>query len=228
MVSVIESAPSASLAASRVVRPGHAALRVAVIDDHRSYAEAISLALARADGIEAVKPYTSFQDAMASLHRDRPDVVVLDWQLPDVEGTEALATLRATRPDTPVVLVSGHADAELTRRAIRAGASFVLPKESSVGDIASSLRRAARGERDERIDVSGAPASPSDDPNLSPREAEVLWMLSSGKDVPQIARELFLSVHTVRGYVKDLRYKFDVHSQLELVAVARRRRILAD
>lgn len=199
-------------------------LRIMVIDDHRSYAEAVSLALARHDGIASVEPFVSFTDAMSAVHREPPDVVLLDWQLPDVDGTQAIRAIRAARPQTAVVLVSGHADADLVRIALQAGAAFVLPKEASVSEIIDVVRSSARGERQ------SSPAA--DDPgdpriSLSPREAEVLWLLSTGKDVSQIARELFLSVHTVRGYVKDLRTKLSAHTQLELVAIARRRGLLA-
>ena len=200
-------------------------LRIVVVDDHRSYAEAVSLALARHDDIANVQPFTSFSDAMSSIHREPPDVVLLDWQLPDVDGTQAIRAIRAARPQTAIVLVSGHTDAELIRVALQAGAAFVLPKEASVGEIIAAIRSSSRGDR-QPVPASNEPADSRI--ALSPREAEVLWMLSTGKDVTQISGELFLSVHTVRGYVKDLRTKFSAHSQLELVAIARRRGVLSD
>jgi DNA-binding NarL/FixJ family response regulator len=200
-----------------------APLRVVVIDDHRSYAEALSLALSRTEGIAAVRPFVSFHEAMSAMNPETPDVVLLDWQLPDVDGTQAIRSIRSAHPETAVALISGHADAELARISLRAGAAFVLPKEASVGEIVDAIRRSARGERQ----VAAVGDGPDDDEiSLSPREAEVLHLLAAGKDVPQIARELVLSVHTIRGYVKDLRLKFSAHTQLELVAIARRRGLL--
>ena len=200
-----------------------APLQVVVIDDHRSYAEALSLALSRTEGIAAVRPFVSFHEAMSAMNPDTPDVVLLDWQLPDVDGTQAIRSIRSAHPETAVALVSGHADAELVRISLRAGAAFVLPKEASVGEIVDAIRRSARGERQ----IAAVEDGPDDEEiSLSPREAEVLRLLAAGKDVPQIARELVLSVHTIRGYVKDLRLKFSAHTQLELVAIARRRGLL--
>ena len=208
--------------ADRMLSPG-TAVRTLVVDDHRSYAEALSFALERADGIESVGAVFSVDEAIGRISVDRPDVVILDWQLPDVDGLEGVGRIKALRPSTTIVVISGHADG-IERIALAAGAAAVLPKESSIADIVFTVRRCAHGE----IVTTGLsqPISETRAVTLTPREAEILWLLAKGRDAPQIAVELFISVHTVRGYVKALRHKLAARSQLEVVAVARAQGLL--
>lgn len=194
-----------------------------VVDDHRSYGEALTMAIGRIDGVECLGAVTSVAEATAVVNAHRPDVVIMDWQMPDTDGVEGIGRIKALSPSTMVILISGHAGASLERLASAAGASAVLPKESSVADIVSAVRRCAAGE------IMATTRSGNSEPlaiTLTRRESEVLWLLARGKDAPRIASELFLSVHTVRGYVKDLRRKFAVASQLELLARAREHGLL--
>lgn len=193
-----------------------------MVDDHRSYAEALGFALDRIDGVDTVGAVFSVDEAVESVGRDLPDVVVLDWQLPDSDGIEGIGRIKALRPSTRIAVISGDAEG-IGRIALAAGASAVLPKESSIADIAHALKRCAEGEI---IVGPGAASGPAPAVSLTPREAEILWMLSKGKDAPQIALDLFISVHTVRGYVKDLRHKLSARSQLEAVAIAREQGLL--
>ena len=85
-----------------------AAIRTLVVDDHRSYAEALSFALARADGIESLDCAFSVHDAMARVQAEEPDVVILDWQLPDTDGVEGIGRIKALRPSTTIILISGY------------------------------------------------------------------------------------------------------------------------
>ena len=195
-------------------------IRTLIVDDHRSYAEALALALSTTAEVIPVGSASSVADALPLLLSLKPDVVVLDWQLPDTDGIEGMARMRAMHPDAVFVIVSGHA-AYIEQLARSAGAAAVLPKESSIAAIADAIVRCANGEHAWPVYI------PDDDTvTLTPREAEVLWLLAKGRDAQRIADDLFLSVHTVRGYIKDLRQKFRARSQLEVVAAARAQRLL--
>lgn len=197
------------------------AIRVLVVDDHRSYAEALSLALRGTDGIESVGAVFTVDDAITRVGAESPDVVVLDWLLPGVDGIQGIGRIKALRPSTTIIIISGHAEG-IERLALAAGASAVLTKESSIADIVSTVRRCANGE----ISTAVSQVSDAQPVTLTPRETEILWLLAKGKNAPVIAAELFISVHTVRGYIKDLRHKFSARSQLEVVALARRHGLL--
>lgn len=195
-------------------------LRVLVIDDHRSYAEALCLAMSLEEGIESVGHTPDVQSAMRAVLADRPDVVVIDWQLPEIDGVEGVRRILVADPRVKLVMITGHMNRGLQRLAGLAGASAVLPKETSVAEIVRCVRAVAAGEV--LIDATDDDDAEDPQPNLTPREAEVLYLLAKGKDTPAIAATLFLSIHTVRGYVKEVLRKLGAHSQLEAVAIARR------
>ena len=193
-------------------------IRTLVVDDHRSYAEALTMALGRVGDLEPLPCARSVAEALESVRRNLPDVVLIDWQMPDVDGLDAIGRIKAIRTTTSVIVISGHASPELERMAQQAGAAAMLPKESSVADIVSSVRRCKEGEMWQGASVAARPARAI---SLTPRESEILWLLAKGRDTQRIADELVISLHTVRGYVKALRAKFGASTRLEVVAIAR-------
>lgn len=202
-------------------------LRVLVVDDHRSYAEAVSLAISIEPGFESVGSVPDVDSAISRVLSERPDVVVIDWQLPVIDGIEGIRRILVADPRVKLVMITGHADSSLRKLAALAGASAFLAKESSIAEIVQAVRDAMSGGA--FIDLSGdAAAEPVSALSLTPREIEVLYLLAKGRDTPTIAAALFLSVHTVRGYVKEVLRKLGAHSQLEAVAVARRAGLLPD
>jgi DNA-binding NarL/FixJ family response regulator len=202
-------------------------MKVLIVDDHRSYAEALSLAVSIEPGFESIGSVSDVESAVAMVLEHRPDVVIIDWQLPVVDGVEGVRRLLVADPRLKLVMITGHADASLRRLAAMAGASAFLAKESSISEILQAVRDAVNG--DAFIDIT----TDANDETLSalsltPREIEVLYLLAKGRDTPTIAAALYLSVHTVRGYVKEVLRKLGAHSQLEAVAVARRAGLLPD
>jgi DNA-binding NarL/FixJ family response regulator len=202
-------------------------LKVLVVDDHRSYAEALSLAISIEPGFESIGSVADVETAIQVVLADRPDVVVIDWQLPVIDGVEGIRRILVADPRVKLVMITGHADASLRKLSALAGASAFLAKESSIAEIVQAVRDSVTG--DAYIDVStDANADTMSALSLTPREIEVLYLLAKGRDTPTIAAALFLSVHTVRGYVKEVLRKLGAHSQLEAVAVARRAGLLPD
>ncbi len=195
-------------------------LRVLVIDDHRSFAEALCLAMSLEQGIDTIGHAPDVESGVRMVLADQPDVVVIDWQLPNVDGIEGIRRIRVADPRVRLVMITGHHNRGLRRLAAMAGASAVLPKESSLAEVVRCVRSAAAGESMIDLDDDDEPDTPR--PRLTPREAEVLYLLAKGRDTPAIANLLFLSIHTVRGYVKEVLRKLGAHSQLEAVAIARR------
>ena len=169
------------------------------------------------------------------LARLQPDVVVLDMHLPDGNGLEAIAAIKARRPETRVVMLTGHADLDTLSRAAAAGASSFLPKETSVHDILAAIRDphhgrlvvqgddvAAMVERAAAADATAAAV----DSGLTARELDVLRLLGQGHSTRAIAEELFISLNTARSYIKDLLPKLGAHSQLEAVTIGIRRGLI--
>ncbi|MFM2070088.1 MAG: hypothetical protein RLZZ623_351 [Actinomycetota bacterium] len=202
-------------------------VKVLIVDDHRSYAEALSLAVSIEPGFQSIGSVPDVDSAISAVLEQRPDVVIIDWQLPGVDGIEGVRRLLVADPRLKVVMITGHADGSLRRLAALAGASAFLAKESSIAEILQAVRDTVNGDAfiDVSVDASDETASAM---SLTPREIEVLYLLAKGRDTPTIAASLYLSVHTVRGYVKEVLRKLGAHSQLEAVAIARRAGLLPD
>ncbi len=156
------------------------------------------------------------------------DIVILDLNLPDLDGLEVLRTLRA-RPDPPPVLVlSAHAEDQFAVRVLRAGASGFLSKHAAPDDLIDAIRRVVGGRRyvspelAERLAAALDPRAPDGEPHerLSRREFQVLCMLGKGYSVSEIAGELDLSVKTVSTYRARLREKLHLDTTAELISYA--------
>lgn len=202
-------------------------IRVLVVDDHRTVADAMSLALASESGIECIGAVHSAREARAMAHRLAADVVVMDVQLGDGDGVEVAADLVRAAPGVRVVILTGIVDQPLLRRAADAGAVAVLAKDGTLTELLAAIR----GSSSEglvvhprvlrRLLAAAAPAAGAT-VRLTAREGEVLALLAEGLDVHRIAAQLGITVLTCRGYLKNLMAKLDAHTQLEAVVTATR------
>ncbi len=212
--------------------------RVLIVDDHRSFAEALLIAIDHHDDMCSVGAVATIAEAIACLESSEPDVVLMDVRLPDGNGIEATERICLLRPETRVLILTGHTDVEVLTRAATAGASGFLPKESSIGAVISAIRTARTGdmlvEGSTLAAILGRVASSASATQwagaeaivLTPREQDVLLLMGQGMDPHAIATSLGISLHTCRGYQKAIMAKLDAHSQLEVVVVATRRGLL--
>ncbi|WP_325002976.1 response regulator transcription factor [Intrasporangium sp.] len=196
------------------------------MDDHRTVADAISLALASEPGMACVGTAHGARQALALAADVLPDAVVMDVRLQDGDGIEITAQLVRQYPEIRVVVLTAFVDQELLRRAADAGACALLPKDGGLEDLIDALRSAPRdGFAVHPTLLRGLVGSrqPTARPtDLTAREHEVLQLLAQGIDVAAIARSLGISLLTTRGYVKSLLAKLDAHTQLEAVVTAMR------
>jgi DNA-binding NarL/FixJ family response regulator len=168
-----------------------------------------------------------------------PDVIVMDFHLPDGTGDQAAAAIRKRQPTAAIIFVSADESEEALLAAVRAGASGFLNKATVAADVVRALRRAADGEMlIPASRLASLLARAHDDERagaergrlralLTPREKEVLALMAQGLRNGEIAVELGIGLTTVRGYVQDILEKLDCHSKLEAVLVAARHDLLA-
>ncbi|MBM6398921.1 response regulator transcription factor [Phycicoccus sonneratiae] len=209
--------------------------RVLVVDDHRTFTDLLGRAIAAEADLEWLGAAHTVEDAVARTRALRPDAVVMDVQVGDGDGLEATTALLALFPDLRVVVLTAFATQSLLQRAMDAGASALLPKDGTLEDLLDALRdTTGEGFRvhpallRRLLELQGGAARPEETVRLTAREDEVLHLLAEGLDPGSIARRLGISRHTSRGYVAALLTKLDAHSQLEAVAVARRRGLLRE
>lgn len=203
-------------------------LRVMVVDDHQTFADLLSLALSSEPDLQCVGTAGSAAEAVAMAAELRPDVVVMDIEMPRQDGLAATRRLREVVPDIVIVVVTAHRDPQWVLRATQAGASAFVPKNGSLPEMLDVLRRARIGGMLVAASAFGSavatpePAISAPKVELTQRERDVLHCLNRGMAPKAIARVLGISLHTCRGYVKSLLSKLGVSSQLEAVVTAQR------
>ena len=239
-MTVLDDRPAAAIADDPVVEPAGAAVtRVLLVDDHRAFSEALAAAIGHHPDLACVGTPTTIAECFAAVEQTAPDVVLLDIYLPDGDGIDAIAGIRARHPAARIVVMTGYADIDVMGRAASAGASGFLPKESSIGAVLAAIRAVRDGQM--LVDGStlaailgrvgraapGTRAHGSGPSHLTTREQDVLDLMGQGLDPHAIAGRLGISLHTCRGYQKSILAKLDAHSQLEAVVVAARRGLIA-
>jgi len=198
--------------------------RVLIVDDQRTFADLLELALSASADLDCDGVASGPEEAIALVHRRPPDLVIMDlhFATSTLDGVDATAEIKRVSPSTQVVVLTGHADRTVLRRAAEAGACSLIPKDGSLPELMRAMvvhPRLLRTLMTESVET-------PEQPRLSQRELDVVGMLSLGMDARTISDHLGISLHTCRGYVKSLFTKLDAHSQLEAVAAARRHGLL--
>jgi DNA-binding NarL/FixJ family response regulator len=213
-------------------------IQVLVVDDHDLFREGL-VSLLEAAGVEVVANAPDGRNVLDLVDLHRPDVVLMDLELPGVSGVEATRSLCETDPDARVVVLTVSADEADVVAAMLAGACGYLLKGSSVEAIVTGVQAAASGDSlisrgvairlFERLRVEAAVAPDEEEgPHvaLSERELEVLKLMALGKGNVDIAQELFISPYTVRNHISSLLHKLGVRNRTQAAAYAVRHRIV--
>ncbi len=207
-------------------------VRVVVADDHPLFREGLVRALTSSGQIEVIGEAENGSAALELIQKEKPDVALLDYQMPGMDGAQVAAAVVRDELPTRVLLVSAHADSTLVYHALQQGAAGYLPKESSRSEIINAVLDCAAGRDvvDPKL-ASGLAAEirrraePSG-PTLSAREREVLKLIADGGSIPMIAKQLFLAPSTVKTHVQRLYEKLGVGDRAAAVAEAMRRGLL--
>lgn len=201
-------------------------MKVAIVDDQTMVAEAIAHVVAIEEDMEVAGTAGSVGEAMELVDATHPEVVLMDYRLPDGDGAEATRGVLSRAPETKVIMLSGVGAEALLARAIEAGCAGLLSKDRPLADIIAAIRSAHRGESILKVDelsqlleqLRSGPSGGRPDV-LTERERTVLRLLAKAWSIEAIAAELYLSTHTVRNHVQNILTKLGVHSRLEAVAV---------
>jgi NarL family two-component system response regulator LiaR len=212
-----------------------AMIRVVLIDDHPALRMGLRIVLEQAPGVQVVAEAGSGQEALALIQALRPDVAVLDCQLPDMPGSQAAAELQRLGLATRVLALSAYSDDAAIRGMVEAGAVGYLLKEEAPAAIVDAVRAAARGEGRWSAAVASRlaawavrPAASEANADLTRRELEVVRLLARGWDNQRIAGELHISEHTVRFHLRNIREKIGVQTRTEAAVWAARRGLAED
>jgi DNA-binding NarL/FixJ family response regulator len=207
-------------------------IRVVIADDHRSFGEALQIALDREQDLTVIELVTDGLETVRAVAREHPDVVLMDLQMPGIDGIEATRRIREEGGDSAIIILTGVEDQVGLAKAVQAGARGFLPKTEPVQDLAQAIRRAHRGEPLHEVsDVESSlrrlrtrRAADADLERrlsrLTPRELEILQRMANGLSPEGIAEQLGMSRHTLRTHTQNILTKLGVHSKIEAVVAA--------
>jgi two-component system, NarL family, nitrate/nitrite response regulator NarL len=215
-----------------LVRSAKTKVRVVVADDHPLYRESVVRALRSSGRVEVVAEVEEGRAALEQIQAQEPDVAVLDYKLPGLDGVAITHAVARDGLATRVLILSAFTDSGIVYEALQTGAAGYLPKEARREQIVDAVLACARGETIVPPDLASGLVSEirmragNDAPALTDREGEILRMIAAGKSLPTIAEELFLGVTTVKTHVQHLYEKLGVSDRAAAVAEAMRRRLI--
>lgn len=201
-------------------------IRVLVVDDHPMMRDGIAAALRAQPDLEFVGEAASGSEAIEQFGKLLPDVMLLDLNMPDVNGLDALKAIRASFPDARIVVLTTYKGDVLANRALKAGALGYLLKTSLRTDLIGAIRAAHEGKRYVPAEVAVTIAQHVGTKELTPREVEIMRHIAAGLSNKEIGRELGVSDETVKAYLKSVFVKLNVSDRSHALAIAIERGIL--
>jgi len=204
--------------------------RIAIADDHQIVRQGLRRLLATMPYLTVVGEAANGTDAVALATDLRPDLLIMDLQMPGIDGIEATRQVLHAAPETKVVVLSMHSDRQWIRRAIDAGASGYVLKESAFEDLTEAIRCTTIGRPYLSPKIGAAssfsekpPAGPTSDTTpcpLSPREREVLRLIADGRATKEVAADLGISIKTAETHRRQIMEKLQMFSVAELTKYA--------
>ena len=207
------------------------AITVSIVEDNDQLRGTLARVINRAEGFRCLSQYPDAEEAVEALPRDRPDVVLMDINLPGMNGVECVRRLKQLAPDSLVIMLTVYEDTENIFNALAAGASGYLLKRTPRAEVLDAIREVHRGGSPmtthiarkvvQSFQQTGASSQPTE--SLSPREQEVLDCLSKGFLYKEIADKLGIGYETVHTYIRRIYEKLQVRTRTEAVAKFLRR-----
>ena len=205
-------------------------ISVSIVEDNDKLRGTLARVLNRADGFRCVSQYPSAEDALKDLPNVKPDVVLMDINLPGMNGVECVRQLKTLLPETQVMMLTVYEDTENIFNALAAGANGYMLKRTSTKELIEAIHEVKRGGSPMTMHIArkvvqsfqkAVPAQP--DNNLSEREQQVLDLLSQGLIYKEISDKLGIGYETVHTYIRRIYEKLQVRTRTEAVAKFLRR-----
>jgi DNA-binding NarL/FixJ family response regulator len=199
-------------------------IRVMLVDDHRIVREGLAYMLGGAEDVVIAGEADSGAQLLATFDDVTPDVVLLDIHMPEMSGLEALEELHVRHPDAKVIMLSMQDQASYVQQALRCGALGYMLKSVGLDELLRAIEMVATGRvyLQGELAVAAVSQEAAESVALSPRELEVLGLMSAGLQNKQIARRLGISEATVKTHVKALYARLGVRGRAEATAMAMR------
>ena len=203
-------------------------IRILAVDDHPLLREGIAALIATQPDMQLAAEGSTGAEAVELFRAHRPDVTLLDIQMPDMGGVEALTHIRADDPDARVIILTTYGGDALAQRALEAGAFAYVLKGSVRKELLDTIRSVHRGQRRIAADVASSLAAHRGEQMLSPREIAVLALVAAGNSNREIGARLCVTEETAKAHMKSIIAKLGAHDRTHAVTLALSRGILPD
>ncbi|MDI7862342.1 response regulator transcription factor [Rhizobiaceae bacterium n13] len=204
----------------------HGPIRVLVVDDHHLIREGIAALVASQGDIEIVGEAADGNQAVAQFEALRPDVMLLDLQMPGMGGLEALADIKSRHPQARIVILTTYDGDHLASRALAAGAQAYILKSSVRRELLDTIRAVFRGQKHVQADVAAKLSDHAGEDVLTTRELAVLSLIAEGNTNKAIGERLSITEETVKGYVKSILAKLHAKDRTHAVTLGIKRGII--
>lgn len=201
-------------------------IRVLCVDDHPLVRDGIAYALLQEPDMELVAEAQNGQEAIEAYRRFRPDVTLMDLQMPTMNGLEALARIRQEFSNAKIIVLTTYSGDIQASRALKLGAAGYLLKDMLRVELVETIRSVHAGKKKIPVEIAKELAEHFDSDDLSPREIEVLRSAAAGCSNKIIAEKLGITETTVKGYMKSIFAKLNANDRTHAVMIAMKRGFL--
>lgn len=201
-------------------------IRVLIVDDHSIMRAGIRAVLSSSTGIVVVGEASDGESAIEQFRSLRPDVTLMDLQMPNISGVEAIEAIREEHPGAVIVVLSTYKTDVQALRALRAGARGYLLKDALAAELANTIRAVHGGRRHVTQAIAAEIAAHVDVDSLTEREIAVLKAVAAGNSNRDVALKLDISLETVKQHLKNIAGKLDTRDRTHAVAIAIKRGII--
>ena len=214
------------MGSSPKVVTGPSPIRVLTVDDHALIREGIAALIANQKDMRLVGEASNGREAIEQFRSHRPDITLMDLQMPEMNGIDALIAIRSEFPDARIIVLTTYPGDALCKRAMTAGAQAYILKGNVRKNLLDTIRAVRAGKKILHAEVAAELATHAADDDLSEREIEVLSLIAAGNSNKLVADQLAISEDTVKGHVKSILSKLGVNDRTHAVTAALKRGII--
>jgi DNA-binding NarL/FixJ family response regulator len=204
-------------------------IKVSIIEDDETLRDGYAFLIGATEGYDVISTYCSYDEASKKIAADKPDVILLDIELPGVNGIDAIPKLKKLLPNCYILILTVYESEKQIFNALANGASGYLTKNTPSIKIIESIKEVREGGGPMSINIARLVIrsfQKNQESPLSKRETQILELISEGKSRGQIANELFIDLETVRSHIKNIYLKLDVNSRADAIKLARQNKLI--